>query len=41
MEKIQIDNYFAAIKLIEILFERGLINQTTYINILKAPNPHP
>lgn len=41
MEKIQIDNHFAAIKLIEILFERGLINQTTYINILKAQNPHP
>lgn len=39
MVKIQVDNYYAAIKLIEILYEKGLLNQTTYFNIIKASNP--
>ena len=32
---IRIDNEYAAILLIEILFEKGLVNKQTYINIKK------
>ena len=35
MKEIKIDNYAAALKLIEILLEKGLINQATYTNIMK------
>ena len=40
MREIKIDNYFAALKLIEILLEKGKINQATYTNILKHSNSH-
>lgn len=32
---ISIDNEYAAILLIEILFEKGLVNKQTYINVRK------
>jgi hypothetical protein len=32
----QIDNTYAALVLIEILLEKGLINKATYDNILKS-----
>ena len=34
MKEIKIDDYTAALKLIEILLEKGLINQATYTNIV-------
>lgn len=38
--QIEIDNEYAAVLLIEILFEKGLVNQQTYINAKKRLNPH-
>jgi hypothetical protein len=35
----QIDNEYAALVLIEILFERGLINRATYENIKNIYKP--
>ena len=35
MDDIKIDKYFAALKLIEVLLEKGLINHETYANIMK------
>lgn len=32
---IKIDNEYVAILLIEILFEKGLVNRQTYINVRK------
>ena len=32
---IHIDNEYAAILLIEILFEKGFVNKLTYINVKK------
>lgn len=32
---IKIDNKYVAILLIEILFEKGLVNKQTYINVRK------
>lgn len=40
MTEIRIDSYIAALKLIEILLEKGMINQATYTNILKHSNSH-
>lgn len=40
MKKVKIDNYFAAIQLVEILLEKGKINQATYTNIKKHTNSH-
>ncbi len=40
MKEIKIDDYTAALKLIEILLEKGLINQATYTNIVKHSNSH-
>ena len=33
---IQIDNEYVAVLLIEILFEKGLVNRQTYINAKKT-----
>ncbi len=38
--KIQIDNKYVAVLLIEILFEKGLVNRQTYINAKKRLNSH-
>ncbi|MEY8495299.1 hypothetical protein AALC16_20110 [Lachnospiraceae bacterium 29-91] len=40
MKEIKIDDYSAALKLIEILLEKGLINQSTYTNIVKHSESH-
>ena len=40
MDKIKIDRYFAALKMVEILFQKGLINQATYANIMRNRNSH-
>ena len=40
MHEIKIDSYEAALKLIEILLEKGKINQATYTNIMKHRNSH-
>lgn len=40
MEKIKVDDYLAALKLIEILLEKGKINQATYTNIMKHKDLH-
>ena len=40
MKEIRIDDYIAALKLIEILMEKGIINQDTYTNIMKHSNLH-
>lgn len=34
------DNLYAALILIEILLEKGLINQATYSNVLKNAKSH-
>lgn len=31
----KIDNTYAAVILIEILYERGIVNETTYNNVVK------
>ena len=40
MSNKKIDNLYAALKLIEILLEKGLINQATYSNIVKNAKSH-
>ena len=40
MNDIKIDNYTAVLKLIEILLEKGLINQVAYEKIIKHNNSH-
>lgn len=40
MNEIKVDKNVAALKLIEILLEKGMINQTTYTNIVKHANSH-
>lgn len=40
MNEIKIDKNVAALKLIEILLEKGMINQATYTNIVKHANSH-
>lgn len=35
-KKAKIDNRYAAILLIEIIFEKGVINKQTYYNVQKA-----
>lgn len=37
---IKIDNMYAAFALIEILFEKGLINNETYINVNNKYKSH-
>lgn len=37
---INIDNEYTAVLLIEILFEKGLVNKQTYINARKRLNLH-
>ncbi len=37
---IKIDNEYTAVLLIEILFEKGLVNKQTYINARKRLNLH-
>ena len=36
----KLDNLYAALMLIEILLEKGLINQATYTNIVKNAKLH-
>ena len=40
MNEIKVDKNVAALKLIEILLEKGKINQATYTNIMKHRNSH-
>ena len=40
MNEIKIDKNVAAMKLIEILLAKGIINQATYTNIVKHENSH-
>ena len=40
MNEIRVDKNVAALKLIEILLEKGKINQATYTNIVKRANSH-
>lgn len=40
MKEMKIDDYIAALKLIEILLEKRMINQATYTNIMKHSNLH-
>lgn len=40
MNDIKVESFDAAMKLIEILLEKGLINQATYANIKKHANSH-
>ena len=40
MNEIKVDKNVAALKLIEILLEKGMINQATYTNIVKHANSH-
>lgn len=40
MNEIKVDKNVAALKLIEILLEKGMINQATYTNIVKHNNSH-
>lgn len=40
MDNTKVDKYTAALKLIEILLEKGKINQATYTNIVKHTNSH-
>ena len=40
MNEIKVDKNVAALKLIEILLEKGMINQGTYTNIVKHANSH-
>ena len=40
MKKIEMDKEYVAVLLIEILFEKGLVNKETYINICKHSNLH-
>ena len=38
MDKIRIDKEYVAAMLIELLFEKGLVNKETYMNIYKHYN---
>ncbi|MCI6935644.1 MAG: hypothetical protein MR762_03155 [Clostridiales bacterium] len=40
MNDIKIDSDFAAIKMIEILLQMGLINHATYANIMRNAYSH-
>ena len=40
MNEIKVDKNVAALKLIEILLAKGMINQATYTNIVKHTNSH-
>lgn len=40
MNEIKVDKNVAALKLIEILLEKGMINQATCTNIVKHANSH-
>ena len=40
MDKIRIDKEYVADMLIELLFEKGLVNKETYMNIYKHYNLH-
>ena len=40
MDDIKIDRYFAALKMIEVLLQQGLINQATYSNIMRNDHSH-
>lgn len=40
MNEIKVDKNVAALKLIEILLEKGMINPATYTNIVKHANSH-
>ena len=40
MDKIEIDKEYAAAMLIELLFEKRLVNKETYMNIYKHYNLH-
>ena len=40
MDKMEIDRYYAALKMVEILFQKGLINQATYANIMRNRDSH-
>ncbi len=38
MDETKIGSYFAALKMIEILLQMGLINHATYANIMRNEN---
>lgn len=38
MDKIKIDKEYVAVLLIGILFEKGLVNKETYMNVCKHTN---
>ena len=40
MHEFRLDNYYAALKLIEILLKMGKINQATYANLLRHQDLH-
>lgn len=40
MDKIAIDKEYVAAMLIELLYEKGLVNKETYMNIYKHYNLH-
>ena len=40
MDDMKIDSYYAALKMIEILLQQGLINQATYANIMRSDHSH-
>lgn len=40
VQNIKIDNEYMAVFLIEILFEKGLVNRQTFINLRKRLNSH-
>lgn len=40
VQKIKIDNEYTAILLIEILFEKGLVNKQTYVNAKRRLDLH-
>ena len=40
IDEIKFDNHFAALKMIEILHQTGLINHATYANIMRNENSH-
>ena len=40
MDKIRIDKEYVAAMLIGLLFEKGLVNKETYMNIYKHYNLH-
>ena len=40
MDKIRIDKEYVAAMLIELLFEKGLVNKETYMNIYKHYHLH-